>query len=355
MSFHDDGGGGDATRRFAEILRGDGDEPNSLPLQVTAAILTVLFLAFLLMLVCCMCRCVFRVVYRLAFPLRWGVRSVRRKLHMKRVRQRIARWQPRLAEHPTELCRCPIDASGAGIELAGAEDDDDDDKQADARRYCSSERSVADGKPYCDAHRKQRRSRATALAQRFRNGRYTFAELYYSARQRRFLEERAACEALIDSVVARLRAPDGVPPTEGFVYMYNNEFDLQLQEAHTGTRIVECDEVFFYKIGFTTRDPARRLREHDDAVFPSGTRDGVEFVDYVRVRDVRSAERIVHALLCEERYQRFDAIDCAFEVEWFLVTHESAVDTLRSAAKMVDDALSVARPEKPERDRMRTP
>lgn len=325
---------GDGDRSFQDIFRGtDAENPNGPFIQLIAFVLTIVFLFFLLYMSCVLCRCGCRVAYTLAYPVRWCARRVGRARRMRRVRSRVAQRKPRLAQHPDDLCRCPIDASGAGID-----DGDGDDAPETATRYCVDERLLCTKQPYCVAHRKQRRERRTALADRFRNARYTFSELYYSKQKRQFQRERS-CDALADSIARRLRAPDAPPPTEGFVYMYASEYDLDLQEAHTGSRDVDCDEVFFYKIGFTTRSPAKRIAEHDSAVFVSGTKDGVEFVDYVRVLDVRSAESIVHALLCDERYQRFDAADCAFEVEWFLVEHEKAASTLRRAAKMVSQEI----------------
>lgn len=321
----------DQHKSFSDIFRGDEAQANGIGTQLLAMALTVVFLLFLIFMSFLLCRGACRCCYIVAFPLRWCFGKVQRRRRFQRVRQRIARNKPRLAEHDSPLCRCPIDASGAGVDIDG----DQSDKDA---RYCDNERLLSAHQPYCAAHTKQRRSRQTALARRFRNGRFTFAELYYSASRRAFQRERT-CEALAESIAEKLRAPDATPPTEGFVYVYMSEYDLQIQEAQTGSRAVDCDEVFFYKIGFTTRHPRKRIREHDEAVFASGKDDGVEFVDYVRVLDVRSAERIVHAMLCDDRYQRFDSIDCAFEVEWFLVSHERALEAMRRAATMVEDAI----------------
>lgn len=111
----------------------------------------------------------------------------------------------------------------------------------------------------------------------------------------------------------------------GFVYIFQNRDDVDR---------VSYDEKrpYMFKIGMTRLKAAKmRVDQWPDSVFGN-----VKNVDYFPTKDAVSSEAIVHALLARQRVARYNDLTHDFEIEWFFVTKEDAMETVRKVTEAVD-------------------
>ena len=236
----------------------------------------------------------FRGVRALVSPLFWLWRWYRRRRRRK-------------PEHPQHLC------------------------QFRTKNRCTNPRhkfSSIYSAPFCYDHWLLCRARRTQEARAFDNEKYPYAEEMYP-------KGEASQRSSDESTSARTGKRE-----DGFLYIYVSEFDLERQRVDPDK--VERDDKFFYKIGRTTRAPSQRIAEQAGALFLSGRKHGIEGEDYFAAVDCKLAEYRVHKELARTRYLRFDDEDTSFETEWFLVTHEAALETTKKIVAEVNEPNEAA-------------
>ena len=177
--------------------------------------------------------------------------------------------------------------------------------------------------PFCAKHWREHERSCDPGAAQFNNPHYPCAEKFHKTPADCLSEKNRA----LDNAAERESYP-------GYVYIYVSSFDLRAQSVDVQN--LEEDEVFFYKVGMTRRTPSVRVHEQTGAVFVSGTDRGERGRDYFAVDNAISAEAIVHAELCRDRYRRFDSAEGDFEDEWFLGTRREIVTAMKSAVEIVD-------------------
>jgi len=268
-------------------------EPSWLAYVLAALVFALLVYAFALVVIYTA-----RISYRLTrfavSPITWAYGKWR--LHRRNK-----------SRHPFHLCRHKVRESGKLIRC----------HEERVRRHRENVQ------PFCAVHVLFHENLRDDAEKRFQNVKFPFAERYH-----RDLED---CAQLVKKELEQAQQRKG---TEGFIYVYVSQYDLDQQILDLGA-LCE-DETFFYKIGFTTQTPYSRIKQQDGAVFPSGTKKGVKDRDYWQVSDALSAEQLVHAKLCRVRYKRFDQDDVAFEQEWFLTTFSLVQETMQRAARIVN-------------------
>lgn len=275
-----------------------GDLPPS-PLAFGIAAILVLGMFYVFYRVA---RFLFRVFHRVILIAIWPVRRITWAV-WSRIRNRRA--PPR---HPPHLCRRRVAVKGV-------------QGMCRRERYRLHERSLA---PYCSEHYAKQRQRRDPSARQFDNDRYSWSEKFHAG----------PVEGLLGKALAEAAERENTDDTDGFIYMYVTAYDLTEQRIDLDK--LEDDDLFFFKVGMTVRSPDQRLREHDSALFPTGSKRGVEGQDVFAVDNARSAESIAHALLAGVRYRRFDQIDAAFEKEWFLSTFRKVNEAMKCAAERVN-------------------
>lgn len=261
---------------------------------------------------CCVCRSLFRVLRRICNFFRNFVLSLfcccfKRRVSPRREacvygRRTLDDGKPRAKE-----CRVKrIEARNAG--------------------------SVKTLTPYCERHwsRECRRHAMETRHFEIKGSKYTFNLRYSNA-------EVDICKLMRTEVrQARQRQRDGnaiddLDSAPGFLYVYTSTVDNKAVELRRG----DTNQMYFWKIGMTRKKSAKaRVDQWKNARFVN--KEGVGWWS-TRGNSALSAEQLVHALLANARYSRFNDKEDAFEIEWFFVSYEKAKEAIETVVAAGDN------------------
>lgn len=170
--------------------------------------------------------------------------------------------------------------------------------------------------PFCAAHWKDERRRVAIEVSEFEQK---------GAKYTPNLRWRASKSDVCHDIKSEIKQARKRGPKPGFVYIFTSSRDQALVPKSGGD-----SQIYFYKIGMTTQATAKeRVKEWPDSVFENKEGRG-----YWEVKgNALSAEQLIHTLLVNDRFTRFNPETDQFETEWFHVSYERAA----SAIKLVVD------------------
>jgi T5orf172 domain len=181
---------------------------------------------------------------------------------------------------------------------------------------------------YCDVHQCTVRGEYAKELEAFErrvNTKYV-SNYHWLPERSRIDASQSAKKALISRAVDSWHEhPNG---EAGYIYLFTSTFDGERPRATTSA--------FFYKIGETrVRDVKMRLSQLNkdgDVVFLNQTGK-----DVWPVNDARAAEMIVHARLCDKRFERFNSRTRRSEIEWFFVSYDTAKEIIEKTVGEVNN------------------
>jgi len=124
------------------------------------------------------------------------------------------------------------------------------------------------------------------------------------------------------------------PTKPGFIYIFTSRRDQTLVP-----RSGSDSQIYFYKIGMTTKASAiERVKKWPDSVFDNKEGHGYWAVAH----NALSAEQLIHTLLVNDRFTRFNPETDQFETEWFYVSYERAVSAIETVVSAGTNYASLA-------------